>query len=68
MGYCRSDKKREEVLLNLLLIRLTPATHSKPIRAMIPDGAIAGTDGDGGAPATTTKPGDPLSSPFVEAS
>ena len=30
------DKKREEVQLNLLLILPMPATHSKPIRAMIP--------------------------------
>ena len=47
MGYCRSNKKKDEVQLNLLLILLTPITHGKPIRMTIPDGAIAGT-GTGG--------------------
>ena len=39
-----------------------PIIHSRP---MIPIGAIAGTGtgGVGGASATTTKPGDPLSGP-----
>ena len=56
-----------EVQLNLLLIRLILITHRKPI---IPIGARAGTDtgGAGGASATTTKPGDPLSSPSARAS
>ncbi|MEA3282209.1 MAG: hypothetical protein U9Q68_06545 [Euryarchaeota archaeon] len=33
--------------MNLLLILLTPATHSKPTRAMIPIGAGVGTSTDG---------------------
>ncbi len=60
-------KRGKRFQLKPLLILLTPITHSRPIRTTIPDGAIAGTDtgGDGGASATTTKPGDPLSSPSV---
>ena len=63
-------KKREEVQLNLLLILIIPITHNKPIRAIIPGGVSAGTSvgGVGGGLATTTKPGDPLSSPSVAAS
>ncbi|MBA1342824.1 MAG: hypothetical protein C5S52_04420 [ANME-2 cluster archaeon] len=56
-------EKREEIQLNLLLILLTPTTHSKPIKAMIPVGAsvLADIGGDGGGSAITTKTGDPLS-------
>ena len=70
MGYAclqRFDKRGEGFQLNILLILLTPIIHSKPVRAMIPGGVITGTD-IGVAPAITTKPGDPLSSPSVAAS
>ena len=66
------------VPLKPLLIRLTPTTHSKPTRAIVPGGVSVGTSvggvsvgtsvgGVGGGLASTTKPGDPLSSPSVAA-
>ncbi|MCK4458673.1 MAG: hypothetical protein KAT13_06210 [Methanosarcinales archaeon] len=55
--------------MNLLRILIVPITQSKPIKVTIPCGASAGTGaGVCGASATTTKPGDPLSSPSVAAS